>query len=64
MAALIAGCCLTSSTRPRRFLTRLAGWRRPPRWVTSRSLWRLYGALEWAALRAQDAAMILEDEGR
>ena len=57
------GACLNSRTLVRRTLVRLAP-SRPPAWLSARMLWRLYGFLEWAAWRVQDAALVLEDEER
>lgn len=53
--------CANSQTLPRRVLVRIAG-RRPAQWVSAAMIWRLYGFLEWASLRAQDLAMALEDD--
>ncbi len=52
--------CATSQTPLRRLLV-AACPPRPPRWLTARMAWRLYGFLGWASLRMQDLAMELED---
>jgi hypothetical protein len=52
--------CVNSRTPLRRALTALAP-ARPPRWLTPRMAWAAYALLEWAAWRAQELAMELED---
>lgn len=53
--------CATSRTPLRRLIVRLFPGR-PPWWLSSRTAWKLYGFLDWAACRAEDVALALEDE--